>query len=150
VSVDRSYVERNDRERARLRALVSRSSDADLARSMPAGWTVAGVLLHCAFWDQRIRVLVERWRERGVAPNPELPEDVEWINDSVKPMLLSVAPRRAAQLTLEIADGVDAMVAALPDEWVRRIVDQNTISLVRAAHRGEHLDELERVLDMAR
>jgi hypothetical protein len=146
MAADRSYVARNDRERARLKALVARSSDADLARPMPAGWTVAGVLLHAAFWDQRILVLVERWRTRGIEPRPELDEDVEWINDSCKPMLLAVPARAAADLALAIAERVDAMVAALPDDFVERVVEQNTISLVRAAHRAEHLDEIERAL----
>jgi hypothetical protein len=146
MSVDRGYVERNDRERARLKALVARCSDTDLARPMPAEWTVAGVLLHAAFWDQRILVLVERWRTRGIEPRPELDDDVEWINDSVKPMLLAVPARVAADLAIAIAERVDAMVAALPDDFVARVVEQNTISLVRAAHRSEHLDEVERAL----
>ena len=44
MTVDRSHVAANDAERARLRALVNRLSDADLARPMPGGWTVASVL----------------------------------------------------------------------------------------------------------
>jgi hypothetical protein len=146
MAADRSYVARNDKERARLKAIVARCSDADLARPMPAGWTVAGVLLHAAFWDQRILVLVERWRTRDIAPRPELPEDVEWINESAKPAQLAVPPRRAAELALEIAEKVDAMVAALPDDFVRKVVKQNTINLARADHRSEHLDDIERVL----
>ena len=63
MSADRTYIARNDAERARLRALVARLSDADLARPMPGGWTVAAVLAHLAFWDQRIMVLLERWEQ---------------------------------------------------------------------------------------
>jgi hypothetical protein len=44
VPVDRSYVAENDAQRERLRALVRRLSDQDLAGAMDAGWTVAGVL----------------------------------------------------------------------------------------------------------
>ena len=146
MPVDRGYIERNDRERARLRALVRRSSDADLARPMPAGWTVAGVLLHAAFWDQRIIELIGTWKQNGLVPHPEDDVDVEWVNNSAKPMLLAVDPRRAADLTVEIAERVDALVAGLSDEWVERIVAANVINLVRAEHRGEHLDELERAL----
>lgn len=143
MPIDRDYIARNDEQRARLRALVGRCSDADLARSMPAGWTVASVLAHAAFWDERIGVLIERWRSRGVVPLPEDPVDVEWINDAVKSMLLAIPPRAAANLAVEIADRVDALVAALPDEWVERIVSANVITLVRADHRREHLDEIE-------
>ena len=35
------------------------STTPALGRAMPAGWTVAGVLAHLAFWDQRIVVLCE-------------------------------------------------------------------------------------------
>ena len=146
MQIDRTYIAKNDRERARLAALVRRSSDADLARPMSAGWTVAGVLLHAAFWDQRIVELIATWQRSGQVPHPEDPIDVEWINDSAKPMMLAVAPRRAAELALEIAQRVDAAVAGLSDEWVERIVKANVINLVRAEHRGEHLDELEAAL----
>ena len=59
MSVDRGVVDDNSKERTRLQALLTRLSDADLARPLPAGWTVAGVLGHLAFWDQRILVLLE-------------------------------------------------------------------------------------------
>ena len=148
ATADRGYVAQNDRERARLAALVKRSTDADLARSMPGGWTVAGVLVHAAFWDERIAVLIERWQRDGVVPHPEDAQDVQWINDAAKPMLLALPPRQAAELALAIAERVDGMVAALSDEWVDRIVAANIITLIRAAHRAEHLDEIERALDL--
>jgi Mycothiol maleylpyruvate isomerase N-terminal domain len=53
MSVDRSYVALNTAERARLEAVVGRLTDADLKRPLAAGWTVAAVLAHLAFWDQR-------------------------------------------------------------------------------------------------
>ena len=53
MPVDRSYVAENERERRRLEALVVRLDDAALGRPMPGGWTIAGVLAHLAFWDQR-------------------------------------------------------------------------------------------------
>ena len=56
MAADRSYTAENDRERGRLEALAGRLDDAALSRAMPAGGTVAGVLAHLAFWDQRIRV----------------------------------------------------------------------------------------------
>ena len=59
---DRSYVAENDRERRRLEALVGKLDDAALSRAMPAGWTVAAVLAHLAFWDQRIVLLSEQLR----------------------------------------------------------------------------------------
>jgi uncharacterized damage-inducible protein DinB len=58
---DRAYVAENEVERKRLASLVARLSDQDLARPMPGGWTVASVLGHVAFWDQRIIALIEAW-----------------------------------------------------------------------------------------
>src|SRR5262249_9928117 len=50
----RSYIAQNTTQRDRLKAFASRATDQDLKTAMPAGWTVAGVLAHLAFWDQRI------------------------------------------------------------------------------------------------
>ena len=139
MTVDRGYIKQNDAERARLVSLIAKCSDPDLARPMPDGWTVAGVLLHMAFWDQRIIVLLGKWQKHGVIPQLEDSADVDWTNDSVKPMLLAVAPRAAADLTLRIAESADAMVAGARDE----LVEQNTyLNFSRADHRGEHLDQI--------
>lgn len=146
MAVDRGYIADNDTQRARLKALLARS-DADLARPMPGGWTVAGVLGHLAFWDQRALVLLEHWEKTGQAPPRYSEEDVDWINDAAKPMLLAVPPRQAAQLALAIAEAVDAKVAGLSDDLVRRNAAAETpIGLARAVHRREHLDEIEGVL----
>ena len=72
MPVDRSYVAENDAARERLRALVGRLSDGDLGRPMDAGWTVAGVLAHVAFWDQRIVVLLDEWERKGPSSTPRM------------------------------------------------------------------------------
>jgi len=38
---------------------------------MPAGWTVAGVLAHLVFWDQRIVVLSDLLRRGATVPTEE-------------------------------------------------------------------------------
>jgi len=40
MAIDRSYLERNDTERARLRRLVEHASDAELARPLDDGWSL--------------------------------------------------------------------------------------------------------------
>jgi hypothetical protein len=145
MGVDRTYIAQNDVERGRLRGLVGRLSDADLARAMPAGWTVAGVLAHLAFWDQRILVLLEQWeRSPSKPPRNENEADTDWINDASKPLLLALAPRQAADLAVTIAEAVDGKVAALPDDLVaRNAAAGSPLNLLRAAHRAEHLREIE-------
>jgi hypothetical protein len=146
MAVDRSYVVGNDVERARLKAFVARASDADLARAMPAGWTVAAVLGHLAFWDQRILTLLDAWN-RGTEPTAGHEEDVDWINDAGKPLLLAVPPRKAAELTVAIAEQVDRRVAELPDDLVAKNATAGSpLNLSRGPHRKDHLDDIERVL----
>jgi hypothetical protein len=149
MPVDRSYVSTNDATRARLRALVGRLSDADLARPMPAGWTVASVLAHLAFWDQRVLALIETAEKAGLAGVPRLENvaDVHWMNDATKPLFLALAPRRAAEVTLAIAEATDSKVAALPDAFVAKNAEVGgPINFDRANHRVEHLDEIEAAL----
>jgi hypothetical protein len=49
--MDRSYVAENEAERGRLKALVARLTDADMARTMSEDWTIGIGLMHLAFWD---------------------------------------------------------------------------------------------------
>jgi hypothetical protein len=146
VTTDRSYVAENDRERRRLEALVARLDEAALGRAMPAGWTVAGVLAHLAFWDQRAIVLIEMLA-RGAKPPVESAEDVDWINDAAKPAQLALPPRRAAALAVEAARAADQAVAALSEELLaRNAAAGSPIHLLRARHRRDHLDEIEKAL----
>lgn len=147
MSADRGYVARNDTERARLKALVAKCSDADLACPMPAGWTVAGVLAHLAFWDQRIVALLDQWEKKSIAPGLEVEADIDWINDAGKPLLLALPPPKAAGLAVAIAETADRRVAAMSNDLVaKNAAAGNPLNLSRADHRREHLDEIERVL----
>lgn len=146
AAVDRSYIAENAVELRRLRTLVERLSDADLARPTPGGWTVAASLAHVAFWDQRILFWLDRL-ERGEVPRRLEEADVDWINDAGKPLCLALPPRAAARLTVEIAEEVDRRLAALGDERIssNRAAGEPLL-LTRAHHRKTHLDEIERVL----
>ena len=149
MRVDRTFIAENDAERARLRALVTRLVDTDLARPMPAGWTIAAILAHLAFWDQRALLLLEQWEQSGLAPVPHglNDTDVQWINDAAKPMFLALAPRAAADLAVAIAEAVDRKAAALTDDFVAKSTAADApVRLLRAEHRREHLDEIEAAL----
>jgi hypothetical protein len=146
MNVDRDFVAQNNHQRARLQGLIGRLTDAELARSLPAGWTVAGVLAHLAFWDQRALVLIERWQQGGPAAVPPAMSDadVDWINDATKPLALALPPRRAADLTVAVAEAVDRKIEALPEEFLaRNAAAGSPLNLLRAEHRREHLDEIE-------
>jgi hypothetical protein len=148
MSADRTFVSQNDVERARLRALVARVSDADLARPMPAGWTIAGILAHLAFWDQRVVVLLERW-EQSPSDEPRVDDerDIDWINDAAKPMMLALDPRRAAEQAVAIAIEADRRVAAMSDALIaRNAALGGPLNLRRSEHRREHLQGIEAAL----
>jgi len=148
--LDRSHDAENDRQRERLRSLVSRLSDEQLRRQMPAGWTVAAMLAHIGFWDARAIFALDKWR-RGIEPSPGdyEPEDVAWINDSAKPLCLAIAPRDAAQLALRLAEKADEGVKALDDAMVEKVRTVGPFNVSRAEHRREHLDDIERALGIS-
>jgi len=147
VSVGRSYVEENARELARLRALVDRLTDEQLGIPVNERWTVADSLGHMAFWDGRAFVLGERISE-GVSftSSDDEPEDVDWINDAAWPLIHAIPPRDVAALALRIAEETDERMASLPAERVYPGDPESPVSALRAAHRGEHLDEIEAAL----
>jgi len=147
---DRSYIERNTRERERLSALVKRLSDDDLRRKVNESWTIAAVLGHVAFWDARQLYLVDKL-ERGL-PFTEAevePHPPDWINDSTRPLIDALAPRAAADLALRVAEEIDGKIASLSPQQAAHTWPADPKSLInplRAAHRGEHLDEIEAAL----
>jgi hypothetical protein len=118
---------------------------------MDAGWTVASVLAHVAFWDQRIVVLLDEWERKGPSWRPPLEEahDVDWINDAAKVLCLALPPRVAAELALSIAERVDRRVAAVSDAIIEANTRVGALNWWRADHRREHLDEIERMLRRA-
>jgi len=149
MTLDRSHDDKNDTERERLRALVARLSDTDLERPMPAGWTIAGVLAHIGFWDARAVYWMDKWAGgmEPAKPDWETREDVEWINDSAKPICLALPARDAANLAMRLAEETDAKVKALSDKTLAKAVAVGVpFALERASHRGEHLDDIDRAL----
>ena len=150
MPADRSYVQKNDRERERLRVLVTGLSEDELRLKVNPFWTVAGVFGHLAFWDARAKILIEK-AARGEAfteSDPE-PPDPNWINDSTRELIHAIPPRAVAELALQQADDVDRLAASLSDEALAKTwpSDENSpVSVVRAAHRSEHLEEIAKAL----
>jgi len=146
MAEDRSHDAETDAERERLRTLVGRLGEADLARVMPGGWTVSAVLAHAAYWDARAIYWLDKWA-RGDAPTPYEHENVEAVNDAAKPLCLALPPRIAADLALRLAEEADGKVKALSDAMLAKIraTGGPPFNLSRAIHRKEHLDDIERL-----
>ncbi len=153
MPADHSYVAQNREQRHRLSALVTRLTDRQLATAMDAGWTVAAVLAHVAFWDQRILVLLDAWERAGASavPKPLDHAAVDWINDSAKALALALPPRAAAELAVHLAERVDAKLEGLDDTWLAaNAAAGHPLNTLRATHRREHLDAIERAVGGAR
>jgi len=147
MSEDRAYVERNSRERERLRALVARLTDDELRTQVNDHWTVAGVLGHIAFWDARVLALADKV-EAGVpfSPSDAEPEDVDWINDATRLLIHAIAPRQAAELAVHLAEETDRRVVSLAPGRLWPDDPDSPLNPLRATHRAEHLDEIEAAL----
>ena len=145
--MDRSHVAGNDAERERLRSLVERLSDDELARPVADGWTVAALLAHVAFWD---RFVLARWEHR-LRHGGRLVSLDDGLQDLINAAALddwrAVPVREAGRLVLAAAEAVDRAIAALPPEAVEEAYARGFPRLLdRTAHRREHLDQIEQTL----
>ena len=134
----------NAAENAALRKLVERLSEQNLLTPMEAGWTVAAVLAHLAFWDQRAITLIEKWKQEGVSGSAI---DVAVVNEVTRRLCLAIQPRDAAELAISVADEIDQLIADMNPEMVEAIMTRGTtVKLNRADHRRTHLSEIEGAL----
>ncbi|MCI0521210.1 MAG: maleylpyruvate isomerase N-terminal domain-containing protein [Chloroflexi bacterium] len=134
--------------RRRLESLIARLSEADYARTTPYGWSIAALFGHMAFWDQRVLVLLRRWKAHGVDASPV---DADAMNDALRPICDGLPPLLAAELCLASAAQVDAELAATSEELFAQIeaemhANPFQFRANRALHRNAHLDDIERLL----
>ncbi len=90
---------------------------------------------------------VERWGPDGRGTPPHYSEEaIDWINDANKPIFLAIPPRVAGTIVVDAAEAADQSVAGLSDELLAETEAAGwIINPMRCEHRGEHLDELERL-----
>ena len=141
----RQFVAENARERERLRNLVNKITDEELTLALNVeGWTVAVALAHLAFWDERRLVLVRKWKTNGITPSPI---DADIVNDALAPLLLAIPTRKAANLSILMAEALDRELEEAPPDLIAAIEAQGDIhALNRSIHRKMHLDEIETLI----
>jgi hypothetical protein len=146
------YNKENDKSRERLQKLLNGITDEELKYIIyKEGWTVAVMLGHVAFWDERRALNLQEWIQNGIAASGINEVDTRIINDTLVPFLLALAPRKAAELTLAAAEKVDRVIAGLPGEMVKKIEELgDEYALDRAKHRKMHLDEIDTLLKAKR
>jgi hypothetical protein len=142
------YAQQNAESRQRLIDLTKRLSDEDLARSTDYGWTVAALLAHLAFRDQRMLMILRRWQEEGFDPSPI---DAGVVNDSLRVICHALEPRKAIELCLSSAEAMDAKFETLTSELVKQLEEHAAATdtqfrMNRGLHRNGHLDDIEALL----
>jgi hypothetical protein len=143
MGLDRSFIELNRASTGRIRALVKRLTDEEMLHPVGAHWTVAIALAHLAFWDRRTMYVLDMTERDGKLFIPEI--DI-FVNDLSLPLWAAIPPRAAARLALENAEGVDKRLEDFPPVLLEEIYTYNKRWVVRALHRGEHLDEVDAAL----
>ena len=143
------YSKENAESYQRLKSIVHRLTDTDLALSTDYGWTIAALLAHLAFWDQRVLVILRRWQADGF---DESPIDSAAVNDSLKVICQALEPRTAIELCLVSAEAVDHELDSLSDDLVKQIEEhieatETQFRMNRSLHRSGHLDDIEALLN---
>jgi Mycothiol maleylpyruvate isomerase N-terminal domain len=144
MPLDRSFLEQNTVQLARLHALIKRLGDEDLGRSVGGGWTVASALAHVAFWDRRAVVLLERWEREGVKPSEA---DSSAINEAALQQWLAIPPRQVAQMALANSEAAQRKLESVaPEILERNLAIGGGVDIMRGRHWSEHIDQIERAL----
>ena len=142
-----TIVEENTNAREDLGTIVKHLTEENLSQPLEAGWTVAAVLAHLAFWDYRALTLIRKWKQEGVGPSPI---DVDVVNEATRVLCLAIPPRTAAELVIAQAHSIDREIEGLGQKLVAEIeAGGKTVRLDRAAHRREHIRQIEQALDRA-
>ncbi len=143
MTQDRAFVELNRASINRIRALVARLSDEEMQHPVGEHWTVSIALAHLAFWDRRVMYVLDMTERDGKVFIPAI--DV-FVNDLSLPLWAAIPPRDAARLAIENAEALDARLENFPSALLDELYAYNKRWVVRALHRGEHLDEVDAAL----
>jgi len=143
MTLDRSFVELNRASTERIRKLVANLNDKQMQTKVGEHWTVSIALTHLAFWDRRVLFGLDMTEREGRLVTPQI--DI-LVNDISLPLWAVVPPHEAARLAIETAEILDRRLEAFSPAFVEELYNFNKRWVVRALHRGEHLDEVDAAL----
>jgi hypothetical protein len=144
MNTNHPYNSENAAARAQLKAFIAGLTEAELSHPMEAGWTVAAVLGHLAFWDLRALTLIEKWQKNGIGPSPI---DTDVVNEATRPLCLAIPARAAADVALSSAAAIDQVIDALNPEMIAEIeTNGKTVLLNRGKHRRTHIADIAQAL----
>ena len=97
---------------------------ADAALQHPVGelWTVAITLVHLAWWDARVSVVLDMTERNGVLFVPQI--DLI-VNDLSLPFWSAFPPHAAAQHAITAAEALDERLANYPPALLEEVYAYN-------------------------
>ena len=141
------FVQENEASLWELQAVIEGLNENDFGREVGAGWTVATLLYHLAFWDQRTLYLLKEWQCSQFEAFRLSPQAIHSINEATKILVQAIPGHAAAQLALASAEAVDSEVAKLRDDLLQQIVAAGfERALRRSLHRRVHLSRIQEAL----
>jgi hypothetical protein len=143
MALDQTYHEHNLASTLRIQRLAGRLSDKEMLHPVGEHWTVAVALAHLAFWDRRVMYVLDMTERGGKLFIPDI--DI-FVNDLSLPLWAAIPPRDAKRIAIETAQTLDKRLESYPRPLLEEIYAYNKRWVVRALHRNEHLDEVDRAL----
>jgi hypothetical protein len=143
MTMERSFIEHNRASTERMRALAKRLNDQEMLTRVGEHWTVGIVFAHLAWWDRRVMYVLDMTEKDNRLFIPEI--DI-FVNDLSLPLWAAVPPREAVRIALETAETLDKRLEEYSPALLEEIYNYNKRWVIRALHRGEHLDEAEAAL----
>ena len=137
------YVAENTASRLELQKLIDSLSDAELECPIGSGRTVATLLCHLAFWDQRIAHALKEWQRSGIEPSHISTKTMDSINHAITFLAQAVPGRVAAELALESAEMLDRELEQLDSTFADQVKAAGFERMLRrSVHRHAHLDQM--------
>jgi hypothetical protein len=143
MTLDRSFIELNRASTNRIHRLVASLTDEQMQHPVGEHWTVGIALAHLAFWDRRVMYVLDMTEHDGILFIPEI--DI-FVNDLSLPLWAAIPPRQAGRIAIETAEALDRQLEGFPPALLEELYAYNKRWVVRALHRGEHLDEVDAAL----
>ena len=143
TTLDHSYIEQNRLSTQRIRTLVASLNDEQMLHPVGEHWTVAIVLAHLAFWDRRVLYVLDKTEQDGKLFIPVI--DI-FVNDLSLPLWAAIPPEAAARIAIETSVECDRRLETFPSALLDEIYTYNKRWVVRALHRNEHLNDVDRAL----
>ena len=142
MTIDTSYIELNRASTERIRKMAQ-LGDKEMQTKVGEHWTVGIVFAHLAFWDLRVMYVLDMTEKDGKLFVPQI--DI-FVNDLSLPLWAAVPPREAARIAIETAETLDKQLENYSPALLEEIYNHNKRWVIRALHRGEHLDEADAAL----